>query len=99
MSEKYQPVSKLAVVIKLSVENHRDVARFIPNRLVAGLQVNDTEAPHAQRQAWSAYFIYEETVVVGPAVPHRGGHGPNSRFRFRSTPGKSDSADAAHAFT
>jgi hypothetical protein len=82
VSEKYQPLSKLAVIIKLSVENHRYVARFIPNRLVAGLQVNDTEAPHAQRQAWRARFINEKTVVVGTAVPHCSSHRPNSRFRF-----------------
>src|SRR4029077_9590997 len=64
---------------------------------MARLQVDDAEPPDAQRQSRGARFINQEAFIVRPAVPHGSGHSPHSRFRFGSTPGKSDSADATHA--
>ncbi len=97
MPGKRQAFAQFPVVVEFPVENHRHVARFIPHGLVAGLQVDDAETPHAQRQARSARFVDEKSVIVRSAMPHRRSHRPHLRLRLGGAPGKRDSADPAHA--
>ncbi len=64
---------------------------------MAGLQVNDAEPPHAQRQARRARLVDEKAILVWAAVLHRRSHCSHSRLGFGRATRESDTTDAAHA--
>ena len=60
------------MVVDLAVENDPDRIVLIADWLVAGSQVNDTQAAHPQADL----ALCEEAVVIGPAVRHYIAHTP-----------------------
>ena len=56
--------AQLAVVVDLAVEDHPDGAVLVGDRLVAGRDVDDAQAPHAERDA----VLDVEALVVRSAV-------------------------------
>ena len=89
---RLQLVTQLAVVVDLTVEDYRYAAILIRDRLMAGLQIDDGEAAHAERDR----IVHQQTVVVRTAVHQRVAH-PLDGFAFRaSTVHRDDTGDAAH---
>ena len=95
MAEQLQPIAEFAVVVKLAIENSSDVLRFIPKRLMAAGEINDTETPHAQSEAGSP-GIDKEAFVVRTTMAHGGGHGVHADRRIRTARSERDATNAAH---
>src|SRR6266849_2841996 len=89
----------MAYRFRKSSSANANIPRFIPNRLPACFQIDDAEAPHAQRQARRAAFVGEKTFVVQAAMQQRRGHRPHTRLRLAGAVGEGDPANAAHALT
>jgi hypothetical protein len=62
--------AQLAVVVDLAVEEHTGRAFLVEDGLVAGGEVDDGEAPHAQREA----TLHQVARVVGTPVRHGVAH-------------------------
>jgi hypothetical protein len=67
-----QPLAQRGVVVDLTVLRRPDATALVRERLVAALDVDDREAPGAERAAVGR----DEARVVGPAVLHDVGHRP-----------------------
>src|ERR1019366_10369302 len=64
--------SQTGIVVNLAVEDRPDGAVFVGDRLMAALDIDDCEAPGAQR--YTAFGIDEHAFVVRAAMYHRGVH-------------------------
>jgi len=86
-------VAQLGEVVDLPVEHDGDGAILVEHGLVAGRQVDDGQAPVAEPHPAAEV----ETVGVGPAMGHGGGHALEQLARDRVTRiGMHDARDAAH---
>ena len=90
MARAFQLLAQLLVVVDLAVLH--DVARavLVGDRLVAGLEIDDREAPCGESD--SAVDVLPE--AVGPAVAEGGAH-CRQPFGIDCAPGR-DSADPTH---
>jgi hypothetical protein len=85
----------LDVVVKLAVLDRPDLAGLVGEGLVAPVDVDDAEAPDAERDA----VALVRPAVVRAAVRHRVGHAVERLGRYelpRLAADLDDSADAAH---
>src|SRR5258708_35143606 len=80
VSGENQTLTQFAIVVKLSVEDHRDVMGFIPDGLMPARQINDAEAAHSEGEAGDAGVLDEEAFVIGAAVKHGLRHGSDAAF-------------------
>ena len=97
MPAERQALAQFTIVVQLAVEHDGDIARLIPDRLVAADQVDDAEPPNAQCQAHCSRISGEKALIVRTTMAHRGSHGPDTRFGFSRAGYERDAADAAHA--
>ena len=65
-----QAFSQSRMVVDFSVENDPDRAVFVADGLVAGGEIDDAQAAHAQAHG----AVGEHAFVVGPAVQHGAAH-------------------------
>src|SRR4051812_18422036 len=95
MPARLQFVAQLFVVVDLPVENDRNGAIFVEDRLIAGLEVDDAEPPHAE----SNLVAEVKALGIRPAVPHRVAHSVDQRAvcvragALRRDPGYATHAD------
>jgi hypothetical protein len=99
MTREREALTKFTIVVKFPVEDHADVVRFIPNRLVTARQVDDAEATHGESGSGAAWIVREKPVFVGTAMKHAGGHGMDESISGRGGGSIGEAADAAHAAT
>src|SRR5882672_12809091 len=86
--------AKVAVGVKLAVEDDGGVLGLVEHRLVpAGAQVDDREAPHPDSET----ALGEHALVVRPPVSDAVGHGPDLLPAHGPTVEADDADDAAHA--
>ncbi len=84
---------ELAVVVDLAVEHDDGTVVLEPDRLRAGLEVDDREAAETERDVG----VLVRPVVVGTAVDHRGRHARDAAAAVGAVAlGVEDAADAAH---
>jgi hypothetical protein len=63
--------AQLAIIVDLAVEDHPNGSVFVRDRLPAGGQIDDAEAPHAQ-----AHAPFDPiALVIRAAVPDLVAHG------------------------
>jgi hypothetical protein len=67
--------AQLAEVVDLAVEHDPHRAVFVVDRLMAGREIDDAEAPHAERHAIGD----PRTLVVRAAVPNHIAHAMHQR--------------------
>src|SRR5258708_15142 len=72
MTTGLELLAECAVVIDLPVENDPQSSILVTDGLVAGREVDNAEAAHAQ--AYAAAGV--DSLIVGPAMHHRGTHSP-----------------------
>src|SRR5215469_4011290 len=70
MPPGFQLLSKVLVVVDLTIQYDPDCFVFIGNRLISCLQVNDAESPHSKTH-WTTHVV---TVVIRPSVRHAVAH-------------------------
>src|SRR6185436_1779240 len=84
---------QVPLVVDLAVENDRDVAGLVEQRLVTGRgQVDDRQAAHADADA----ALDQLALVVGTAVTDAVGHRPDLLGAHGCAIEADDSGDAAH---
>src|SRR5260370_32610976 len=86
-----QVAPQLLVAVDFPVEHHPDGTVFIRNRLMAGIEVNDAEPPHAE----AARPVEMEALVIRPAMANPVAHRADLR-RVRTAAEPQLSRDAAH---
>src|SRR3954470_21716832 len=91
-----EALAQLAIIVDLAVENDGVAAGLVGDGLLAAAEIDDREAPHAERAA----VIEELAVVVGAAMEdgtiHRGERAAD-RFRRAEVVGRRDeSVNATH---
>jgi hypothetical protein len=64
MPASFQTFAEFLVVIKLAVVNDPDIVRFVADRLMTGLDVDNAEPAHGQ----SDVALNEKTVIVRTAM-------------------------------
>jgi hypothetical protein len=84
--------AQLAVVVDLAVLDDLDRAVFVPDRLVAALEVDDREAPDGERDG----PVDERAVAVGPPVAKRLAHWRERRRVDCTAVEREESTDPAH---
>ncbi len=85
--------TQLAVVVDLAVEDEMDLAGFVLHRLMAGRQVNDRQASHADQRLIVAIVA----CIVGAAMPDRVVHSMDDGVRRQHAAScRDDADDAAH---
>src|SRR5579862_986501 len=88
-----QLLPQSAVVVDFAVEDDHDGAVFVADRLMAGGEVDDAQAAHAQTHA----ALGEDAVVVGAAMGHDVAHALQyGAVRVRLLPEFENPCDAAH---
>ena len=70
MAARREVAADVAEVVELAVEDGDDVPGLVRHRLVAGLEVDDAQAPVAEDAASER----GDATRVGPAVDERLGH-------------------------
>ena len=60
-----EPLPQLLVIIDFAIKNHPHGAVFVRERLVAGREIDDAEAPHAD----AAASLDADALIVRTAVP------------------------------
>ncbi len=88
----FEPGPQLAEVVDLAVENDRDAAVLVEDRLVAARQVDDRQPPHPERDR----SVDEIACIVGAAMRHRIAHADDVRLRGGRAAQTDDPGDAAH---
>ena len=68
---------ELPVVVDLAVEDDPDRSVLVRHRLLAVLEIDDAQPPHAEADALAEI----DALVVGPAMHHRAAHGADCRAR------------------
>ena len=86
-----QIAAKLLIVIDFAVEHDPYRTVFIRNRLMTGVEIDNAQAPHADR----AIAIYVIAFVIRTAMPDRIAHRPDAGQVRRFMPQKL-SGDPAH---
>ncbi len=64
VSASFQPLTEVLVVVELSVVDDPDIVRFVADGLMAGLDVDNAQAPHCQTDI----AFHKETVIIGTAM-------------------------------
>jgi hypothetical protein len=67
-----QPRAKFRAVVDFSVADQHDIAGFVPDRLLAALEVDDAEPAESQRRAPGR----KVALVVRPTMHEGGSHAP-----------------------
>src|SRR5450631_2979697 len=73
MASRDELFAQGGVVVDFSVEDDPEGAIFVADGLVAGRQIDDAEAPHAQAHG----TVRVHALIVGSAVHHRLAHSPD----------------------
>ncbi len=73
----FEPLAQLLEIINFAVQNYPDRAVFIRHRLVAAGNVDDAEAPHAERHAAAVI----KAIVIGAAMRDDAAHPLHQRSR------------------
>ena len=97
MPQRNQPLAQFAIVINFAVENDSDVFRFVPRGLMTAGQVDDAQAPHAERKSRCSRIVDEKSVFVRTAMAQRRIHGAHLSLGVRTRIRECGAADAAHA--
>src|SRR5205085_775399 len=84
---------QLLVVVDFAVENDPDGSVFVRDRLVAVIEIDDAEAPHANRHAVADVH----TLIVRAAMRHDPAHGTNLVFLNGPSVPANYACDAAHS--
>ncbi len=92
MAPGFQQVAKLLVVVDLAVEDDPHGSVFVRNRLVAVVQIDDAQTPHAQGNAVAEVNAF----VVWSAVDHGAAHPADFVFEDWTPVPPNDSGYATH---
>src|SRR5438270_9711604 len=71
MATRFQVGPQLAIVIYLAIENHRDAVIFVESWLLAGQQIDDCQAAHAERDAVVKQIAFRVRTPMMHAITHR----------------------------
>lgn len=97
MAEQRQAFAKSAVVIKLAIEDDGNVARFVPDRLLAASKIDNAKPAHSECQARSAGITDEKSILIRATMLHGRGHGAHAQLCILAARSKRDTANTAHA--
>src|SRR5581483_1762313 len=75
MAARNQVLPQFLVIVDLAVEYHPNGAVLVRDRLVAGAQIDDAEAAHAD----AARPVYMKAFIVGAAMANAVAHRTNLR--------------------
>jgi hypothetical protein len=64
VAARFQAFAQFLVVVEFTVVNDLDIVGFVADGLMAGLDVDDAQAPHRQADV----TFHEETVIIGAAM-------------------------------
>src|SRR2546426_3316086 len=92
MPGRFELPAQFAKVVDLSVEDDPDRAILVMNRLVAGRQVDDAEASHAERHT----LVHQQPLIVWAAMTNRLTHTMDQLTPLVLTEG-ADGAEGAEA--
>src|SRR5256885_9275495 len=70
--------AKRVVIVDLAVEYDLDITRFVRDRLLATLHVDDAQTAHAESHTWPD----EVSLVIGTAMPDGSAHPRQRGFDF-----------------
>ncbi len=73
VARRFQPLPQLAIVVDLTVEDEPDRSVFVVNRLMAGRQVDDAQAAHAE----SGAGLHVHALIVRSAMANDVAHRAN----------------------
>ena len=76
MPAPFERLAQLREIVNFSVENNRDISRFVEYRLVSARQVNDAEAAHPERRRRS----HQDPVFIRAAMLQRPHHPARNFF-------------------
>jgi hypothetical protein len=87
-----QLVPQFLVVVDLAVEDHPDGPVLVCHGLLAAIEVDDAEPPHAQSDAVANI----DALLIGSSMSHRPAHGPDVVFLHLGSVPSDNSSDTAH---
>ena len=70
MAAFFQVNPQLAVVVNLAIENDGDAVIFVERRLLTSQQIDDRQAPHAQRDPIINQITFRIRTAMDHAVAH-----------------------------
>src|SRR6266850_1435326 len=101
MACRFELGAQLAEVVDLAVEHDPDGTVLVVDRLMAGREIDDAQAPHAERDA----LVDEHAFIVGAAMADHVAHAVDERARLVRAERRGrgwrfyEASDAAHMWS
>src|SRR5688572_9880579 len=90
----FEVAAQLPVVVDLAVEDDPDRAVLVRDRLLAAFEIDDAEAPHAERDA----FADVDAFLIGAAVHDGPAHPADLLLEDRRAVPPHDTGNATHGY-